>query len=206
METRAQVILHTADNLAANYVTNSWCFKTAAVPGPLEYADFTAAFKAFYDSLAGILSVVVAQNGHEIKYYDLEWAIPPNYPTAIETFNLTSTPSAATLPTEVACCISMQGQKLPGLPQRRRRGRVYIGPLSTTTNSLGRPSAGLQAQLKTSVLALKTALLACDEPGTLAVWSEVDGAAVPVTDGWIDDAYDTQRRRGVQKTSRLLWP
>jgi len=205
VKVRAQVILHTVDALSANYVTNSWCFETADPPGPAEYADYTTAFKDFYDDLSGLISVNIAQNGHEVKYYDLEQSPPPNYPTAIEVFNLTTAPTAATLPTEVACCLSMQGQKVPGLVQRRRRGRIYIGPLSTAASTLGRPSTTLQSTLASACQSLATALAAADEPGNLAIWSEVDGDAVPVTDGWIDNAFDTQRRRGVQTTSRTTF-
>jgi hypothetical protein len=37
------------------------------------------------------------------------------------------------------------------------------------------------------------------------VWSEADQDAGSVFDGWIDNAFDTQRRRGVQASSRTTW-
>lgn len=205
MEVRAQVILHTSDNLAANYATNSWCFETVSAPGTGDWADYTTAFKDFYDDLAGILGVPIAQNGHEVKYYDLGNSTPPNYPIEIDTFNLTSAPSGASLPTEVAICLSFQGTKQSGFPQNRRRGRVYIGPLAQSINSTGRPSSGAQSQMASAAETLCANLKAAGVPGELSVWSHVDGAAVPVDNGWVDDAFDTQRRRGLQSTSRTTW-
>jgi hypothetical protein len=202
---RAQVILHTVDAVAENFVTNSWCIETTDVPGPSEFLNLTTCFKDFYDDLNGILAVPIAQNAHEIKYYDLEWVTPPNYPLAVNTFNLTTAPSAATLPSEVAICLSFQGEKVPGFPQARRRGRVYIGPVSQTLNSAGRPTSPLLSQLASSVQTLCSNLKAAPEPAVLSVWSPTDGSGVNIADGWIDNAWDTQRRRGLTRTSRTTW-
>jgi hypothetical protein len=202
---RAQVVLHTKDALAANYVTNSWCILTAGVTSTSDIEEYTTPFKDFYDDLAGILGITIAQNGHEVKYYDLPGPGEPNYPVVIDTFNLTSDPSTASLPTEVACCLSFQGLKIPGEPQNRRRGRVYIGPLTNTVNSAGRPSTTLQTTLATAAVTLYSGLKACSVPGSLAIWSQVDQAAILVDNGWVDDAFDIQRRRGVERTSRTTW-
>ena len=205
MITRCQVILHTSDNISANYVTNNWCIDTVSVPSGADYTEYTTAFKDFYDDLAGLLAVPIAQNGHEIKYYDLEFSPPPNYPLEIDTFNLASAPVSTPLPSEVAVCLSFQGQKVPGFPQRRRRGRVYIGILAAAANSVGRPSTTLRTTLATAAATLCSNLKAAGNPALLSVWSQVDAAAVEVTDGWIDDSFDTQRRRGVQNSTRTTW-
>jgi hypothetical protein len=52
---------------------------------------------------------------------------------------------------------------------------------------------------------LASNLLAASNPATLAVWSPSNGDAVPVTDGWVDNAWDTQRRRGIDRTARSTW-
>jgi len=202
---RAQVILHTVDALSANYITNSWCIVTTDDPTDAEMQEYTNHFNEFYDSLSGILSVPIAQNGHEIKYYDLDQTIPPNYPLAIQTFDLTTNPTAAGLPSEVAVCLSFQGEKVPGSPQRRRRGRVYIGPIAQASNSAGRPSSSLRSTFAASAIELCDDLKGSSNVALLAVWSGTDSGAVSVTDGWIDDSFDTQRRRGVQRTARTEW-
>lgn len=205
MTLRAQVILKTVDNVSENYVTNSWCIVEAGATNSSDIDEYADALRDFYDDLSGIISVNIAQNGHEVKFYDLPGPGAPNYPVQINTFNLASAPATATLPTEVAVCLSFQGLKIPGSPQARRRGRVYIGPLGTGSNTLGRPSTGLQSQLATAAATLTTNLKACTVPGTLSVWSQVDQAAVTVTDGWVDNSFDTVRRRGVDRTSRTTW-
>jgi hypothetical protein len=205
MKTRCQVILHTTDNLAANYVTNSWCIETVDIPSDPEFQEYTDAFKDFYDDLSGILSLPIAQNGHEIKYYDLEQLVPPNYPAAIQTFNLGTAPSAAGLPSECAVCLSFQGEKVPGFKQSRRRGRVYIGPIAQSQNTTGRPSTTIRSTFASAAESLCTALKGSSNVALLSVWSHVDSDAVPVSDGWIDDAWDTQRRRGLQRTTRDTW-
>lgn len=205
MIVRAQVILHTVDALSANYLTNSWCFRTSDDPGSADFLDYTNCFKDFYDDLAGILGAPLAQNGHEVKYYDLEQAVPPNYPLAINNWNLASNPSTTGLPSEVAICLSFQGVKTPGFPQNRRRGRVYLGPIATSINTAARPSSGARSQICDAAATLCSNLKAADAPGLLSVWSHVDNDAVEVNDGWVDDTFDTQRRRGVQSTSRTTW-
>jgi len=205
MFVRAQVVLHTVDNLSANYVTNSWCFETPTAPGASDFDDYRTAFKDFYDDLAGLIGPTIAQNGHEVKFYDLENTTPPNYPLAERVWNLASAPGGSSLPTEVAVCLSFQGQRVPGFPQARRRGRVYIGPFTTTANSSGRPSTTVMSTLASAAVTLCTNLKGAGLPGLLSVWSHVDGTGVEVTNGWIDDAFDTQRRRGIQRTTRNTW-
>jgi hypothetical protein len=186
-------------------VTNSWCITPAGATNASDITEYAVAFKDFYDDLAGLIGITIAQNGHEVKWYDLPGPGAPNYPFQIDTFNLASDPSSASLPTEVAVCLSFQGLKIPGEPQNRRRGRVFIGPLTNIANSAGRPSSTVLSTLATAATVLTTSLKGATVPGSLSVWSQVDGAAVIVEDGWIDDAFDTQRRRGVDRTSRTLW-
>lgn len=200
---RAQVILHTDDNTPANYVTNSLAFLS-----PGTFADFTgltALIKAFYDDIpATYLSSELAQNGHEIKYYDLP-GTPPNYPVEEDTFNLGTNPGGTPLPQEVAVCLSFQGARTPGFPQARRRGRIYIGTLGTAANTSGRPTAAFITALTTAATTFKADVAALADPLDWAIWSVVDQAPVTVDNGWVDNVFDTQRRRGLLETSRTTF-
>jgi hypothetical protein len=200
---RAQIILHTADNFAANYVTNSIAFQ-----GTDPIADVAAirtAVKGFYDALgASFFSSAIAQNGHEIKYYDLP-GIKPNYPVLEQTFNLNSVPNGAPLPSEVALCLSFQGQRVPGFPQSRRRGRIYLGPLGATVNNAGRPNSSSITTVCNAATAFKTAIDAIGTGTEWAIWSVRDQTTVDIVGGWVDNVFDTQRRRGVAETSRTTW-
>ena len=202
---RAQVIIKTDDAVSENYVTNSWCVEAADFPSESELQEYTDDFKAFYDAMRTYFGNTVAQNGHEVKWYDLTQATPPNYPITTQTFNLTSNPGTDGMPSEVALCMSFQGEKVPGFPQRRRRGRIYFGPIVSTASAGGRPTTAIITALANAGAALGAALPTSTNPGQLSVWSTSDAAAVEVTNGWVDNAFDTQRRRGIDPTTRTTF-
>lgn len=192
--------------ISADFVTNSWCIDTGAfAPDGSELDDFVAIFKDFYDDIESLLSVDIAQTGHIIKFIDLESVLVPNYPYFETTFNLLTNPSAAAFPQEVALCLSMQGARVSGTPQARRRGRVFIGPITTATMTDGRPNSTARGTLATAADTLAGNLKAAERPSELSIWSVTDGVAVVVRDGWVDNAYDTQRRRGVSPTARSVF-
>lgn len=203
---RAQVTLKTTDANEANYASNVFAFNTGAATNPEVVG--TTLLKDFYDDLYTYFSVAIAQNGHTIKWYDLPLVAPPNYPFAETTFDLTSAPFGTPLPSETALCVSFQGAYITGLPQRRRRGRIYLGPLSTsvagTAGEVGRPSTTARTNIATAAGDFRTAVNASTFDSWV-VWSTVDQNPVAITDGWVDNAYDTQRRRGLPATSRITF-
>lgn len=202
-DVRAQVVLKTVNNVSEDFATNSWCVTGSDVVG--QTTAITTAFKDFYDDIVADLSGNLAQNGHLVKYYDLP-GLAPNYPFEEDTFNLVAAPSGTPLPDEVAMCLSFQGARAAGAPQNRRRGRVYIGPLDVSwLNTDGRPLQTRISTLTTAAATLSATLNALSPAVELAVWSVVDQHAVVVTDGWVDNAWDTQRRRGKDATSRTTW-
>lgn len=200
---RAQVILHTSDAVPENYISNSWCFE-----GIDTGSDDTAVvtmLKDFYDDLtASYMSSVVAQNGHEVKLSQLPGLVP-NYPYYEGTFNLASAWSGSPLPSECALALSFQGQRSAGAPQARRRGRVFIGPFGGNANTSGRPVAAVLTFMANAANTLKTTAASISTAGGWAVWSIADQAPVLVDNGWIDNAWDTQRRRGLEYTSRTTF-
>lgn len=202
---RVQTILHTIDLLPANYVTNSWCVVSSFAPDPPGLDGWTAAFKDFYDDLTFLMCLPIAGTGHGIKYFDLETPLVPNYPYFEDTWDLASAPSSASLPSEVALCLSMQGPRLSGQPQARRRGRVYLGPCFAGENVNGRPAPTVRTQVCTAAETLIGNLLSSPTSAQLAIWSPTNGAATVITDGWVDNVWDTQRRRGLQTTAKTTF-
>lgn len=125
---------------------------------------------------------------------------------------------------EAACCLSFEGD-LTNIPETeanpspppaffrpaaRRRGRVYIGPLNEAaiqensgTDFEVKPSSALLSSLRFSGEDLR------DYPLTggweWVVYSPTDDQAYTVVTGFVDNAFDTQRRRGNASTSRTLW-
>lgn len=85
----------------------------------------------------------------------------------------------------------------------RRRGRTYIGPMSAS----GLITTGGDVYITTPVVnvlaAAADALITNQANGLrLAVYSEADGVARVITNGWVDNAYDIQRKRGAAPTVR----
>lgn len=200
---RAQVILRATSGVSEDFVSNTFAFRGTAPAS--DTTQITAAIKGFYDAInATLLPATVAQNNHIIKYTNLP-GTPPNYPFLETTFNLAVAPTGADLPSEVALVMSFQGSKAAGFPQARRRGRVFVGPLEVGVNVSGRPSGASITALTGAGAAFKAAILAIASDTQWAVWSPSSGVSVEVTDGWVDNSFDTQRRRGLRNNSRTTF-
>jgi len=202
-DVRAQAILHSEDLVVANYATNSWAFHSSGTI--TDFTGLTTCLKDFYDDLATYWPSTMAQNGHQVKFYELP-GLTPNYPVEETTFNLAANPTQTPFPSEVSLCLSFQGERVPGFPQARRRGRVYIGPLgSNASGTDARPSSTFINVLATAAATFKSNVEALTEPIEWAVWSPADSAAVNVDNGWVDNAWDTQRRRGIPYSSKTTF-
>jgi hypothetical protein len=108
----------------------------------------------------------------------------------------------AALPAEVALVQSFQANIESGEIPARRRNRVYLGPFSTAANSAtGRPSDNLVA---TMLFAGKQMILEATASvrWTWVAYSPTADEANQITNGWVDNAWDTQRRRGLYYSQR----
>jgi hypothetical protein len=136
------------------------------------------------------------------KLYNLDDALPRA--PILEVDRFVPLTSGDGLPSEVSLCMSYQGAKVSGENQARRRGRIYLGPFKVSANNNGRPSGDL-----VGALAGQAAELLAASNSSLnerwVVYSPTSDAAVQVVGGWVDNAWDTQRRRGVSPTDRLDW-
>lgn len=200
---RAMTIIEGSSGLPEDVFVNTWHFTTG--PGGGSRQDAEASIVGHLDDFYGggtganVLSNYIAGSGtEEVRYriYDLADATPRE-PSIYEAGWGPAGPGD-TLPEEVALCISFYKDR--NLP--RNRGRLYIGPISETANNDGRPSAGIRGAL---VQAGRRVIEASQDPSSSAAWavySTVDGDAKEVTQGWVDNAWDTQRRRGLAPTER----
>jgi hypothetical protein len=117
---------------------------------------------------------------------------------------------------EAALCLSMLAspQQVPEFqgiarPRSRRRGRAYIGGLNSTNamsqsvNGGKRPTLAARDVILDAAVTLKTSLAAVPlASAEMAVYSRTDGQMRPVTEIYVDDAYDTIRSRGLAPTTR----
>lgn len=201
----AQAVFQGASGLPEERFINVWHFQAGG--GTSGYAQFAAdRLVAFYtNGLTSYYSAMVstAADAHQIRVYDA--ADPePRTPLLVEEF--TAAGSGNALPAEVALCMSFQGVSISGQPQARRRGRVYLGPFNDNALAAGadaRPNSALVGEILDAAEAL---LIANDGNATWVVYSPTDDAMVLVDNGWVDNAFDTQRRRGERPTTRSIFP
>lgn len=136
-------------------------------------------------------------NGAEVRAYDLEGGQPIF--TKTYAYDHSTTAGA---PPEVALCLSYATVDDPTLSTARRRGRIYLGPLRQTDVQDNRP----QATLITDSLALGQALaqIGFASDTTWVMYSRTDQQTAKIESIWVDDAWDTQRRRGLAPTARTV--
>ena len=146
-------------------------------------------------------------NACTLTYYDLA-DTKPRAPIKVTQWTLgAGATSGQNLPREVSVCLSYKGVYGSGIPRARQRGRLYIGPLNTLT-MLGNwtVTPTLQSGFISALTnAGKYLVSVGDANARWAVRSETGGFSTYVTSGWVDDAWDTQRRRGNEAVSRTTW-
>lgn len=225
---RAQVVLPGSSNLPEDVFINTFHFQTQSAT-VTEAENIVAALKDLYTLAAPGGSPANAPIGQwiggvvkrdanacKIKVYDLEEPKPrPILHTGQFTMTGTSTGYTQDLPAEVALCATFWG--VANRP--RTRGRVYLGPWGNHasgagTNGRSIPIIGLRQSIAASFGRLINISGATFQ---LCVFSrgvyQIDGVVqpvteqlyTPVTDGWVDDAWDTQRRRGQEATTRTTF-
>lgn len=198
---RTQATIATTDNLVANYATNTWHFEADDL---VALGDVHVALTSFYTTIDDLFSSLVrTTNGLTLTSYDM--ADPePRPPVLTTTANLN--PAAGNpLPTEVSLVMSFQAIRQAGVPQSWRRGRIYLPFLGEDDNHTdGRPTAAAVtalAQAGDDLLAAATA----DPLWQWVIYSTVAPGWSTVNNGWVDNEWDTQRRRGRRATSRTTF-
>lgn len=113
-------------------------------------------------------------------------------------------PNPSNIPAEVAVALSYSAAKGGGIPARRR-GRIYLGPfltkiLSTTPQKDSRPGEDFLRIACKAGYALMNAATA--RGLTWVTYSPTNDAAYPIVEVSCDNAWDTQRRRGIKPSDR----
>lgn len=211
---RAQVVFPGRSGLAEDVFVNSFVFRNDN-PGQLRTIEHVAndirdRLQAFYftpqntgNSIANYLSsALIAPVNPQVKVYDLGQP-PPRFP-ANRTLTAAATDyGAGALPAEVACCLSYYA----GRPLPRRRGRIYVGPLASGAATVSTVGLAVNGGLRDTLVQAATGLNSTSGTALVSwhVLSQKDRNAFRITGGWVDDAFDTQRRRGIAPTVRQPW-
>ncbi len=203
---RCQARFQGATDLPEDVYINNWAFRNDEI-GVSPAAAIKAVLDAFYFGPSPAnASLTMFQRygssfvvGGEYRVYDL--GQPPPRAPEILPMSGPFTGGGTPLPEEVAVCLSY----VATVNQPRSRGRLYMGPLalSALTPVLGRYKT---ADVYRSDLAIKAAQVmnTTQNVGWVLV-SPTDVAAKVITGGWVDDAPDTQRRRGSPPQARQNW-
>jgi hypothetical protein len=206
-------------------------FQRASVATSADFDNLLVDIQAFFNStfvgqhhpISDYLSYdrdYVASHCKVDFYHRPVTAGPILSPVATRSWTL-SAPAAGkqSLPDQVAVVNSFHAD-LSGVPtsdgttrpQARRRGRFYLGPLNTL--ALQGVAGAVAAQVVSSDLmndlvgSSRAWLLNAPAANgwVWEVWSKTDWAGHPVVGGFVDDRFDTQRRRLEVADSRLRWP
>lgn len=207
---RAQVIFQGGTGIPEDRFINTWHFDAATYNGTLtdsieqKLTNFYTAVNTPQTVPVGYyLSEFVSRNV-EIRMYNLDDP-EPRVPT-FGGFVLAAAPAGENLPEEVAVVVSLEA---PPPITRNRRGRLYIGPLNANclTDATGATPTRPNADMRNVLAAAATRVLNENvEPGGWVIWSPTTGTSAPVASGFIDNAFDTQRRRGPDATTRTIFP
>lgn len=212
-----QWTIHARSGLASDDAVNTWHFNTpdssaietdAAEAANMIYNFYTVGAAPVLQLFSSAYAFAGDVAHQTIKTYNLDDAIPrvPITDSDVNVNFLSAT--GDNLPSEAAICLSFQGTRLSGVPQARRRGRVFLGPLRANTATTGgtvspRPAAAAIG----SIITAATALKAASDASARVHWAVHSsyGTSCLVDNGWVDDALDTQRRRGVAPTTRTVF-
>jgi hypothetical protein len=121
------------------------------------------------------------------------------------------------MPSEVAVALSYHSDFTTDVefgagatrPRARDRGRIYIGPLAMSALIVHSDTGGnrptvapnIRQTLLSAGLRLRTAE---GGGGVWSVWSRANGTVRGITEFSVDDAFDTQRRRGERAVTRQV--
>lgn len=214
----AQIVMKPDANPLANSFVNTLYFEDVA--GGRAHAvvanDIETVLEDFYNvaaapaanSIARFLSGTIDPALTVVKVYDLG-DTPPRAPEIRGMGSWTLDTTA--LPNECAGVLSyVSGPQsvTGGTNDKTARGRIYLGPLGQTCMSGGPTGEDVILTVAFTDAVSNSAIRLRDQVAVDVTWvqySRKDDAFAPVVGGFVDNRFDTQRRRGADATVRVVW-
>jgi hypothetical protein len=202
---RVLAVFQRQSGLPEDVVVNSWAFKVNAgfTPDPNIFRDVLDAFyTGVHDGVSSVRDHMhPSLTSLAYRVYDLG-QLPPREVTVVPSVTWQK-PTGDGLPEECSIVLSFYADR--NLP--RKRGRLYIGPLDTgsmvqTIDGQTRPSLAARQAIRAGAINV----LNTSQPVGWSVVSQTNASSHLITAGWVDDAFDTQRRRGPAASSRIVFP
>lgn len=226
----ATVTLENKSGAPRDRIVNGFAFICPSGPTSTEYNAIATGLEAFYNSAptGGTFAIGKYMGGQlsrsikpVVRCYDITGKEaggplnPMGSPAQVQDFlgTLTVPISSNNLPAEVAIAITLQAAYGTDVefgggtrPRARDRGRVYIGPLTNgvfaTDGTTGQVTVDPVVQDNFARAAKDLGLMAGGP--VLAVWSRANASLKNVSNVWVDNDFDVQRRRSARATSRLV--
>lgn len=197
------VTLHSDSNLPEDVAVNTW--HTAGSNAIPDLIIASEDFRLFYVDIGPFLSATL--NGTmTIRHYDL--ADPKPRQPRVTTLGAYVPNAAAEFPREVAVCLTLKSPVASGQDPRNHQNRKFIGPLA----GIATHRSVVDAEVRPSN-AMITAILDAGEAlydrleghaRALLAYSPKLGAGGGINEISIDNAFDTQRRRGRARTQNVV--
>lgn len=219
---RVQHTYNHKSGLPVDSVVNTFYFESQL---PNEEVNTTAAtllaglVLAFYDEpatgAAFSLNDMIGETSmgparHTIKVYDMGEPEPRAPVYATTTSNGAVNNAVLPMPAEVCLCLSYRAALVSGTNPAHRRGRIFLGPLSAAiaepdANGHIRPAVSMR-----EAMCLAGRQLSIDADAVTWNWVVRHAPAgnpgaishAEIEHCWVDDAFDTQRRRGPAPVAR----
>lgn len=193
-------------------IMNVWHFaNTLTSTEEAAAVAFQAALQTFYSAIDVYLSHELNGETPLLRCFDLHDPKPrqPFYTDNLTALSCGSDQAAR----ELCLCLSYRAAYTSGFSPKRRRGRIYLGPHSSSLidASTGRVNS---SRVSAFVTAADDLLNTSNESDvfTWVVYSpttdtdgEGDDGWYPVLEGWIDNEVDIQRRRGMPGGTRSVY-
>lgn len=212
MRMRATTVFPFFTNLPSDVITNTiyWSrdgTNSFSADATVRAAQMETFWESIYTVNANWKAQYVNWANCSMLFYDMEEP-EPRVPIIFPLDLSAGTEGTLALPTEVSIVLSFEASRAPGVPQARRRGRIYLGGWSNNVLSAGSvssfPTVNTAVSDQIAAAAEGLANLTVGTEGWM-VASTIETAEPKVVQGWVDNTPDTQRRRSVLATSRKLW-
>jgi len=213
---RVQVVIPYTSGVPSDVITNTWHFEwlgggdiASAALGTLFGHLATFYTSCFSATASKNLAGYIAPSLTVMKGYDLS---DPKPRTAVRESVVPWTAGTqinGVIPSEASAVLSFHTEYASGIPKASQRGRIYLGGLGDACFDPGTISRS--TQLKGGFLTAVTgaadnlAASALSSDWGWVVWSEKRQESFAVAGGWVDNAIDTQRRRGQAATTRTTF-
>lgn len=197
---RVQVTMLGSSGLPEDSFVNTLHWNGDGLPDWETWAgDLADAVRGAYVTLGGTVPFYpngTVSRGFQVRVYNPE---DEGGPPVIVSGTLPSR-AESPMPTECAAVLSFFSES----NRPRRRGRIYLGPLTFAALPTGQ--ARFDTVVRTALTTFAQQLEAFGGSSyAWSVYSRADDVHYPITGGWIDNAPDTQRRRGLASTVRTTW-